>query len=139
VKSERTPDGMIVVESSHDPEQTARSLVAAIEDRGMTLMARVDHAAAAAKVGLDLRPTEVLIFGNPRGGTPLMQAAQTAGIDLPLKALVWQDDDDRTWLGYNDPHWIAARHGGGLVAETVTNAMAAALAAIVAATIGTAS
>jgi uncharacterized protein (DUF302 family) len=126
-------DGMIVIESAYGPAETASRLATAIGERGMTLMARVDHAAGAAKVGLDLRPTEVLIFGNPRGGTPLMQAAQTAGIDLPLKALVWQDADGRTWVGYNDPHWIAARHGGP---DATTAAMAAALAAVAAAATG---
>jgi uncharacterized protein (DUF302 family) len=102
----------------------------------MTLMAKVDHAAAAAKVGLDLRATEVLMFGNPRGGTPLMQAAQTAGIDLPLKALVWQDEAARTWIGYNDPQWIAARHGASVRGAAAATAMAAALAAIAAAATG---
>ena len=77
----------------------------------MTILARIDHAAAAANVGMALRPTEVLIFGNPLAGTPLMQAAQTIGIDLPLKALVWQDDAGKTWLAYNDPTWLARRHG----------------------------
>ncbi len=73
----------------------------------MTILARIDHAAAAAKVGMTLRPTEVLIFGDPLAGTPLMQAAQTLGIDLPLKALVWQDDAGKTWVAYNDPTWLA--------------------------------
>jgi len=129
-----TPDGMVVLESAHGPAETADRLVAAIGERGMTVMARIDHAAAAAKVGLDLRPTEVLMFGNPRSGTPLMQAAQSAGIDLPLKALVWQDADDRTWVGYNDPPWIAARHG--VAGHATTDAMAAALAAIASAATG---
>jgi uncharacterized protein (DUF302 family) len=111
-------------------------LVAAIGEHGMAVMARVDHAAAAAKVGLDLRPTEVLMFGNPRGGTPLMQAAQSAGIDLPLKALVWQDEAERTWVGYNDPHWIASRHGAGIGSAAVAVAMTAALAAITATATG---
>jgi uncharacterized protein (DUF302 family) len=74
-------------------------------------MARIDHAAAAAEVGMELAPTEVVIFGNPRAGTPLMQAAPTMVIDLPLKALVWQDGAGKTWLAYNDPAWLAARHG----------------------------
>lgn len=77
----------------------------------MKLFARIDHAAGAATVGRTLRPTEVFIFGNPQGGTPLMECAQTAGIDLPLKALVWQDDNGQVWVGYNDPAWIASRHG----------------------------
>lgn len=74
---------------------------------GLQVFARVDHAAGAREVGLDLRPTELLIFGNARGGTPLMQDKQTAGIDLPLKALAWADEDGQTWLSYNDPAWIA--------------------------------
>lgn len=127
------PDGMIILESRHGPAETAERLIAAIGERGMVVMARIDHAAAAAKVGLDLRPTEVLIFGNPRGGTPLMQAAQTAGIDLPLKALVWRDDAARTWVGYNDPHWIAIRHGASVGGDALTGQMTAALAAVAAA------
>ena len=124
------PDGMIILESRHGPAETAERLIAAIGERGMVVMARIDHAAAAAKVGLDLRPTEVLIFGNPRGGTPLMQAAQTAGIDLPLKALVWQDASGTTWLSYNDPAWLANRHGLGHAVEPTVNALAAVLKAL---------
>ena len=74
------------------------------------VFARIDHAAGAASVGMALRPTELLIFGNPKGGTPLMQDRQTAGIDLPVKALAWEDADGKTWLSYNDADWIAARH-----------------------------
>ena len=75
------------------------------------MFARIDHFAAAAEVGLALRPTELIIFGNARGGTPLMQPNQTVGIDLPLKALVWQDAAGETWISYNEPSWIAQRHG----------------------------
>lgn len=78
---------------------------------GMTVFARIDHRQGAMSRDLALLPTEVIIFGNPKGGTPLLQCAQTAGIDLPMKALVWQDDQGQTWLGYNDPAWIAERHG----------------------------
>ena len=106
-----TPEGMVVRESRHGPADTADRLVAAVTGRGLRVMAEVDHAAGAASVGLELRPTKVILFGNPRGGTPLMAAAQSAGIDLPLKALVWQDAEGKTWLGYNDPNWIAERHG----------------------------
>jgi uncharacterized protein (DUF302 family) len=81
-----------------------------IRANGMDVFARIDHAAGAAKVGLPLRPTEVIIFGNARGGTPLMQSVQTVGIDLPLKVLVWQDASGKTWLSYNEPGWIAQRH-----------------------------
>jgi uncharacterized protein (DUF302 family) len=105
-------------------------LAAAATARGMAILARIDHAAAAAAVGLTLRPTAVLIFGNPKAGTPLMQAAQTIGIDLPLKALVWQDEQGKTWLGYNDPGWLAARHGAGTGAARTLAAMSEALAAV---------
>ena len=86
-------------------------LVAEINATGMTVFARIDHAAGAVGVGLTLRPTELIIFGNARGGTPLMQAAQTIGIDLPLKALVWEDAAGKTWISYNEPKWIVQRHG----------------------------
>ena len=86
-------------------------LETAVTAKGLTVFARIDHAEGASAVGLSLRPTEVLIFGNAKGGTPLMQAVQTIGIDLPLKALVWQDAAGDTWLSWNDPAWLAARHG----------------------------
>jgi uncharacterized protein (DUF302 family) len=109
--------GLITLASTHGPSETVERLVAQIAAKGLTVFARVDHAAGAAEVGLALRPTELIIFGNAKGGTPLMQREQTVGIDLPLKALVWQDADGRTWLSYNDPGWIAERHG--VAAETV--------------------
>jgi uncharacterized protein (DUF302 family) len=84
---------------------------AEVRARGMIAFAHIDHAAGAAAVGLALRPTELLIFGNARGGTPLMELVQTTGIDLPLRALVWQDASGVTWLSYDDPNWIAKRHG----------------------------
>jgi uncharacterized protein (DUF302 family) len=96
----------------------------------MTVFARIDHAAGAAAVGLSLRPTELLIFGNAKGGTPLMQSTQTIGIDLPLKALVWQDASGSTWLSYNDPSWLAKRHGLSREVEATLGAMAAALDAM---------
>jgi uncharacterized protein (DUF302 family) len=125
-----TPDGFVVIPSNLDPKQTAERLATAVAARGMTVLARIDHAAAAAKAGMELRPTEVLIFGNPKGGTPLMQKAQTVGIDLPLKALVWLDEDGKTWLAYNDPGWIARLHGVESVSAPVIAAMSAALEAI---------
>ena len=103
--------GLITIESSSGPEETMGRLVAGIEAKGLTVFARIDHAAAAAAAGLALRPTELVIFGNAKGGTPLMQHEQTIGIDLPLKALVWQDANGRTWLSYNGPAWIVERHG----------------------------
>jgi len=105
-------------------------LAAAVTARGISIMARIDHAAAAAAIGMELRPTEVLIFGNPRAGTPLMQAVQTVGIDLPLKALVWQDEGGTTWLAYNDPQWLAHRHGADAGLDRTLHAMADALAAM---------
>jgi uncharacterized protein (DUF302 family) len=86
-------------------------LEAEVRAKGLTVFAHVDHAAGAAAVGLTLRPTDLLIFGNAKGGTPLMQSVQTVGIDLPLKVLVWQDAAGKTWLSYNDPAWLAKRHG----------------------------
>jgi uncharacterized protein (DUF302 family) len=105
-------------------------LVAEINARGMTVFARIDHAAGAAEVGLKLRPTELIIFGNARGGTPLMQSNQTVGIDLPLKALVWQDAAGKTLISYNEPSWIAQRHGIA-DAEAVVSKMTDLLRAIV--------
>jgi uncharacterized protein (DUF302 family) len=109
-------EGLITLRSQHPPKETADRLAAAVASHGMTVVARIDHAAAAAKVGLDLLPTEVLIFGNPRAGTLLMQSAQTIGFDLPLKALVWQDDGKTVWLSYQDLGWLANRHG---IASTI--------------------
>jgi len=106
-----TPEGFVVLASSHGPKDTMERLKAAVTARGMTIFAHIDHAGAAKDVGMTLAPTEVLIFGSPKAGTPLMQASQTLGIDLPLKALVWQDGAGKTWLGYNDPRWLARRHG----------------------------
>jgi len=104
-------EGLTTVRSGFGQEETVRRLKAAIAAKGMTLFAEVDHAAGAAGAGLLLRPTDLLIFGAAKGGTPLMQAAQTMGIDLPLKALVWQDAEGAVWLSYNDPAWLAQRHG----------------------------
>ncbi|HTB00990.1 MAG TPA: DUF302 domain-containing protein [Bradyrhizobium sp.] len=121
--------GLTTVRSNFGPQDTIDRLETAIKAKGMTVFARIDHAAGAAVVGLSLRPTEVVIFGNARGGTPLMQSVQTLGIDLPLKALVWQDTAGATWLSYNDPAWLAERHGlSG--AEAPVGAMTAALEAV---------
>jgi uncharacterized protein (DUF302 family) len=103
-----------------------------LKTKGVTVFARVDHAAGAAGIGLVLRPTTLVVFGNPAAGTPLMQAAQTAGIDLPLKALVWLDDAGAVHLSYNDPAWIATRHRVGGGALQVVAAMTAALEAFAA-------
>jgi uncharacterized protein (DUF302 family) len=102
---------MTSIRSSFGPKETIDRLEAEIRGKGMEVFVRIDHAAGAAKVGLTLAPTELIIFGNARGGTPLMQSVQTVGIDLPLKILVWQDTANKTWLSYNEPSWIALRHG----------------------------
>lgn len=103
-------EGLAIVPSQSDPKTTMDRFVSAVEKRGIGILARIDHAASAETAGLALRPTELLVFGNPKVGTALMQAQQTAGIDLPLKALVWLDERGKTWLAYENPGWIAARH-----------------------------
>ena len=123
-------DGMIAVKSSFSVADTVDRLEALVTGKGMTVFARIDHAAGAARVGKTLRPTQLLIFGNPRGGTPFMVCEQTVAIDLPLKMLAWQDDAGQAWLAYNDPVFIASRHG---VTECpVVQKMAAALASFAA-------
>ncbi|MGD2141316.1 MAG: DUF302 domain-containing protein [Burkholderiales bacterium] len=104
-------EGLIALKSPHDASVTVQRLEQQIEARGLTIFARIDHTAGAAKVGITLRPTILFVFGNPRGGTPFMICEQTVGIDLPLKALVWADAQGQVWLGYNDPAYIAKRHG----------------------------
>jgi uncharacterized protein (DUF302 family) len=103
-------DGLVAVKSPHSAKATMDRLEKLVKQRGLNVFARIDHAAGAAKVGKSLRPTEVLIFGNPQGGTPFMECAQSVGIDLPLKALVWEDASAQVWLGYNDPAFLAQRH-----------------------------
>ena len=104
-------DGLTTIKSAYSAQETMARLQAAITAKGMTVFAHIDHAAGAVQAGLPLRPTDLLIFGSPKGGTPVMQSVQTAGIDLPLKALVWQDEAGTTWLSYNTPAWAAERHG----------------------------
>ena len=104
-------DGLVALKSPYDPRITMDRLEGLVKQRGLNVFARIDHAAGAAKVDMALRPTELLIFGHPKGGTPFMECAQTVGIDLPLKALVWQDASGQVWLGYNDPGYISERHG----------------------------
>src|SRR3989440_6937933 len=122
-------EGLTSIRSRFGPKETMDRLESEVRARGMTVFARIDHAAGAAQVGLTLRPTELIIFGNARGGTPLMQASQTAGIDLPLKALVWEDASGKTWLSYNEPSWIVQRHGVAN-ADPVVSKMSAALGAM---------
>jgi uncharacterized protein (DUF302 family) len=104
-------DGLVAVKSPHSAQVTMDKLESVAKEKGLNIFARIDHAAGAAKIGKTLRPTAVLIFGNPQGGTPFMECGQSVGIDLPLKALVWQDEASQVWVGYNDPAWIAKRHG----------------------------
>jgi uncharacterized protein (DUF302 family) len=123
-------EGLITMASSFGAKETMDRLEAEVKAKGLTVFARIDHAAGAVEVGLPLRPTEVLIFGNAKGGTPLMQANQAIGIDLPLKALVFEDADGKVRLSYNDPRWLAQRHGLGGAVGPAVNAMAAALDAV---------
>jgi uncharacterized protein (DUF302 family) len=123
-------NGLVTLPSAHDFGTTLARLVAVLEARGITIFARIDHAAGAADLGLALRPTTLLVFGNPAAGTPLMQAAQAVGIDLPLKALVWQDADGTVKLSYNDPAWVAARHAIGDAAAPAVAALRAGLEAL---------
>src|SRR5215470_1935579 len=127
--SSGTTEGLTTIPSPFGAKETMDRLETEIRAHGMDVFARIDHAAGAAKVGLTLRPTELIIFGNARGGTPLMQSVQTVGIDLPLKALVWQDATGKTWISYNEPSWIAQRHGMAN-AEPIVAKIAALLTAI---------
>ena len=122
--------GLITARSAFGPEETMKRLEAEVRSKGLTVFAHVDHAAGAKEVGLPLRPTDLLIFGNAKGGTPLMQAQQTVGIDLPLKALVWQDASGATFLSYNDPHFLVQRHGLDDATRATVEAMSGALKAI---------
>ena len=103
-------EGLVTISSPLDAKNTMNRFEELAKARGLTMSARVDHAAGVVKAGKTLRPTEVLIFGSPQGGTPLLECAQSAGIDLPLKALVWEDVSAKVWLGYNDPAHLAKRH-----------------------------
>jgi uncharacterized protein (DUF302 family) len=124
------PNGLVSVKSGFAPKETADRLVKAVEAKGLTVFCRIDHQANAVSAGLQLRPTEVLIFGNAKGGTPLMQANQTIGIDLPLKALVWQDAAGQTWVTCNDPLWLNTRHGIEAAAAAPATAMRTLLSAV---------
>jgi len=118
-----TPPGLISLKSTLPVKESVDKLVHLVESKGLTVFCRVDHAAGAAAAGMQLRPTTVVIFGNAKGGTPLMQAVQTIGIDLPLKVLAWEDASGQTWLGYNDPVWLTERHGIQAAGATQANAM----------------
>jgi uncharacterized protein (DUF302 family) len=123
-------EGLITLRSGFGPKETMDRLEAEVKAKSLSVFARIDHAAGAAGAGMTLRATDLLIFGNARGGTPLMQAVQTIGIDLPLKALVWQDTAGVTWLSYNDPNWLAKRHGLGPDVQATLNSLSAALSGI---------
>ena len=125
-------DGLITVASAFPVSETVDRLAEAAEAAGMRVFARVDHAAGAAEAGMPLRPTELLLVGSPRGGTPLMQDGQTAGLDLPLRALAWEDAEGRVWVTTNDTAWIAGRHGLGEASAAAVSAASAGLARIVA-------
>jgi uncharacterized protein (DUF302 family) len=129
-------EGLITLRSNYGPKDTMDRLESAVKAKGLAVFAHVDHAAGAAAVGLPLRPTDLLIFGDARGGTPLMQSIQTIGIDLPLKILVWQDAKGGTWLSYNDPSWLAKRHGLGADVEATVRALTTAIRAVAMAATG---
>lgn len=124
-------EGLMTLKSAYGVTETVQRLNQAIANRGLKVFAQIDHAAGAATVGMPLRPTYLVIFGNASGGTPVMQSVQTAGIDLPLKALVWQDEAGATWLSYGTADWIAVRHHAE--AKAAISAMTSSLATIVAA------
>lgn len=127
-------DGLITLTSPRSASETMARLEATVKEKGFAVIARVDHAAGATRVGKTLRPTELLIFGNPQGGTPLMECAQTSGIDLPLKALVWQDAAGKVMLSYNDLKFLAERHkaAGCPVVGGMTNALDGLMKSVVA-------
>ena len=108
-----SPDnnGLIHLSSHHSVDETLQRLQSLLAEKSVTVFALIDHSGEAAKVGLRMRPTKLLIFGNPKGGTPLMQAAPTTAIDLPLKALIWADAEGKVWLTFNDPAYLQRRHG----------------------------
>ncbi len=103
-------NGLVSVKSAHDVKATADRLEAVLAEKGMTVFARIDHAAGAEKAAMQLRPTELVIFGNPKVGTPLMQCDQNVAIDLPQKALIHEDASGQVWLSYNNPAYLAGRH-----------------------------
>jgi uncharacterized protein (DUF302 family) len=123
-------NGLVTVPSGHSVKDTVDRLESAAKSKGLTVFARIDHAAGAQEAGLAIRPTELLIFGSAKTGTLLMQSLQTIGVDLPLKALAWEDSSGKVWLSFNDPVWLAARHGLAPDTSAVTKAMAAALAGL---------
>jgi uncharacterized protein (DUF302 family) len=104
-------NGLLQVGSPYTVEETLRRLESVLAERGVRVFALIDHSGEAEKVGMKMRPTKLVIFGNPKGGTPVMVAAPTLAIDLPLKALVWQDEGGKVWVTYNSPEYLQQRHG----------------------------
>jgi len=104
-------NGIVNKPSKHSVDDTLGKLQNILEAKGIAVFALIDHSGEAAKVGMKMRPTKLLIFGNPKGGTPLMLAAPSIAIDLPLKILIWQDDQEKVWVSYNTPEYLAERHG----------------------------
>ena len=104
-------NGIVDRPSNHSVDETVEKLKGILQSKGVTLFATIDHSGEAAKVGMKMRPTKLLIFGNPKGGTPLMLAAPSSAIDLPLKILVWEDEQGKTWVSYNSPAYLQKRHG----------------------------
>lgn len=125
--------GLIMQASEHDVDETVRRFRAAAEGAGLRIFADIDHGRGATDAGMALRPTRLLIFGHPRGGTPLMQLEQTIGIDLPLKVLVWQDEGGTTRIAHPDPRALAERHGLGAASRPVTDAIAQGMTQLLAA------
>jgi uncharacterized protein (DUF302 family) len=129
--SAHTPaEGLVTIASRHSVKDTIDRLESLLKTKGVTVFARIDHAAGAVSAGLPLRPTEVLVFGNPKAGTPLMQAQQSIGIDLPLKMLAWEDAAGKVTLSYNDMVWLAGRHRLPPEVEPQLNALASLLATL---------
>ncbi|HEX4064486.1 MAG TPA: DUF302 domain-containing protein [Acidobacteriaceae bacterium] len=115
-------EGIVSIQSRHSVDETVEKLKAVLQAKGIALFALVDHSGEAAKVGLVMPPTKLAIFGNPKAGTPLMLAAPSLAIDLPLKILVWEDPQKKVWLSYNSPEYLGLRHG---VPENLLPALAA--------------
>ena len=104
-------NGIVSKPSRHSVDETVAKLQTILKAKGVAVFALIDHSGEAEKVGMHMRPTKLLIFGNPKGGTPLMLAAPSIAIDLPLKILVWEDDQGKVWVSYNSPEYLAERHG----------------------------
>jgi len=116
--------GVILIAASRSVAATIDRLESSLRERGILIFARIDFSGDATRVGLAMRPEQLLVFGNPKAGTPLMIAAATVGLDLPIKALAFEDETGKTWLAYNDPHYIVRRHG-------IDEALSANLAAVI--------